>query len=200
MHTHAVDLDIAQLSAVHDGRRKLENTVFIERSRQRRDCIRVIVIKNRLGEWARLVCEHSAPRILVPDKVITLVGLVHDNPSAPLQVFEEMPKSMSIVQILRGIQAWVGINGSALVQDDVHHFCAQAVEKRRFPVVRMLHCRAVCGDEPVRCGFQLFAEAAHLAHVASGAQHDLHARLLRHAYRAGVLRRDAALRIQQRSI
>ena len=47
---------------------------------------------------------------------------------------------------------------------------------------------------------KLFAEAAHLAHVASGAQHDLHARLLRHAYRAGVLRRNAALRIQQRSV
>ena len=107
---------------------------------------------------------------------------------------------MSVVQILCGIQAWVGVNGGALVQNNVHHFCAQTVEKRRFPVVRMLHCRAVCGDEPVWCGFQLFAEAAYLAHIAAGAQHNLHARLLRHAYRAGVLRRDAALRIQQRSI
>ena len=158
------------------------------------------MIKNRLGERARLVCDHSAPRIPVLDKVIALVCLVHHDPSAPLQVFEEMPEGMSVVQILRSIQTWVGVNGGALVQDDVHHFCAQTVEERRSPVIRMLHCRAVCSDEPVRCDFQLFAEAAHLAHVASGAQHDLHARLLRHAYRAGVLRRNATLRIQQRSV
>ena len=132
--------------------------------------------------------------------MITLVGLIHHDPSAPLQILEKMPKGMSVVQILCGIQAWVGVNGGALVQDNVHHFCAQTVEERRFPVVRMLHRRAVCGDKPVRCGFQLFAEAAYLAHVASGAQHDLHTRLLRHAYRAGVLRCDAALRIQQRSV